>query len=291
MIPPTFDYAAPSTLPEAISLLTQNTGAKILAGGHSLIPLMRFRLAGPSMLVDINRLEGLAYIREADGWLQLGAMTREADLDRSSLVHERYPLLADTARTIADPLVRERATVGGNLAHGDPANDHPATMLAYGAQVTAAGPNGERTIACADFFTDLFTTALAADEILTEIRIPMPQPHSGGAYFKMERKVGDYGTAGVAAQVRLDDASQVVEAGIGLTNVGSVPISAAAAAAALVGHPLDDDHIKQAAALAAQAAQPVADRRGTEEYKRALVKTLTVRALRAAAARAKGGPA
>src|SRR5258708_8033922 len=178
MIPPAFDYASPKTLNEAVSLLSQNSGSKVLAGGHSLIPMLKFRLAAPALMVDINRLEGLSYIHEADGWLKIGAMTREVDLERSSLVQERYPLLADTTHTIADPIVRQMATVGGNLAHGDPANDHPATMLAYGAEVVAVGTRGERVIPCTKFFVGLFETALASDEILTEIRIPAHQPHS-----------------------------------------------------------------------------------------------------------------
>jgi carbon-monoxide dehydrogenase medium subunit len=291
MIPPAFDYVVPKTINEAVSLLSQNSGAKILAGGHSLIPMMKFRLASPPLLIDINRLDGLAYIREDGGWLKIGAMTREVDLERSALVRDRYPLLADTTHTIADPIVRQMATVGGNLAHGDPANDHPATMLAYGAQVVAVGPAGERVIPCSEFFVDLFQTALASDEILTEIRIPAHQPHSGGAYLKMERKVGDYGTAGVAAQVTLDAAGHCARVGLGLTNVGLVPVEPTQAEAALQGQAPDDAHVRQAAALAAEAAQPNADRRGSEAYKRSLVKTLTARALRSAVARAKGGVA
>jgi carbon-monoxide dehydrogenase medium subunit len=291
MIPPAFDYASPKTLSEAVSLLSQNSGAKVLAGGHSLIPMLKLRLAAPSLLVDINRLEGLSYIREDGGWLKIGAMTREVDLERSSLVHDRYPLLADTTHVIADPIVRQMATVGGNLAHADPANDHPATMLAYGAQVVALGPKGQRTIPCSEFFTDLFTTALEHDEILTEIQIPVPPARSGGAYLKLERKVGDYGTVGVAAQVTLDAAGNCARVGIGLTNVGLVAVEAKEAEAALTGHAPDDATLKQAAGLAAAAAQPNGDQRGSAAYKRSLVKTLTVRALRSSVARAKGGQA
>ncbi len=169
MIPPPFDYAAPESLSEAVSLLHQNSEAKILAGGQSLIPLMRFRLASPAFLIDINRLEQLDYIREESGWLKIGALTREVALERSELIQRKYPLLADTSRMIADPLVRNMATIGGNLAHADPANDHPATMLALNAQVVARGPEGERQIPATEFFTGLFESALAHDEILTEI--------------------------------------------------------------------------------------------------------------------------
>jgi len=289
MIPPAFDYAVPKTLNEAVALLGQNPEAKILAGGHSLIPMMKFRLASPALLVDLNRLDGLAYLREEGGWLKIGAMTREADLDRSDLIHKKYPLLADTAKTIADPVVRNMATVGGNLAHADPANDHPATMLAYGAQVVATGPKGERVVPIDQFFKGPFETALAHDEILTEIRIPVPKPKSGGAYMKVERKVGDFATAAVAAQVTLGANGNCESVGLGLTNVGLTPIMAAKAEEALRGKKPDDANIRAAAQLAAEAAQPSGDQRGSEEYKRSLVKTLAVRALRKAVERAKGG--
>ena len=261
----------------------------MLAGGQSLIPLMKFRLASPAMLIDINRLEGMADIREEDGWLKLGALVREADLDHSDLIRQKYPLLADATRSVADPLVRNLATIGGNLAHADPANDHPAVMLAYGAQVVAAGPMGERTIPAASFFEGPFQTSLASDEILTEIRIPAAQMGSGGAYVKVERKVGDFATAAVAAQVRLDASGNCAYAGLGLTNVGLTPIKAGLAETALMGRPLDDAAIRSAAQMAAEAADPSSDPRGSADYKRALVKTLTARALRKAAERAKGG--
>jgi carbon-monoxide dehydrogenase medium subunit len=287
MIPGAFDYFAPSTLPEAIALLQQHgEDAKILAGGHSLIPLMKLRLAEPAYLIDINRIGGLAYIKEEEGELRIGALTREADLDASALVRARYPLLADTARVIADPLVRNMATVGGNLAHADPANDHPATMLAYGARVVATGPRGERIIPITDFFVGLFATALAPDEILTEIRIPMPSPRSGGAYVKLERKVGDYATAAVAVQITLDAAGVCQYAGVGLTAVDSTPIKAARAEAALRGRPLDDANIRAAAQIASEECDPTADLRGSAEYKRAMIKELTKRALTKARERA-----
>jgi carbon-monoxide dehydrogenase medium subunit len=289
MIPPTFDYAAPKTLREAVALLGQNPEAKVLAGGHSLLPMLKFRLATPALLVDINRLEGLAYIREEGGWLRIGALTREADLDHSSLVREKYPLLADTTRMVADPVVRNWATVGGNLAHADPANDHPATMLAYGARVVAAGSNGQREIPIADFFTGPFTTALESAEILTEIRIPARKAGDGGCYLKVERKVGDFATAAVAAQVTLGSNGNCDYVGIGLTNVGLIPIKAVNAEAALKGQKPDDTAIRKAAQLAAEAAQPSSDQRGSEDYKHSLVKTLTVRALRKAVERAQGG--
>ena len=181
MIPGEFDYFSPTTLNEAIGLLSEHgDDAKILAGGQSLIPAMRFRLAAPEVLIDINRVDGLSYIKEVNGHLAIGAMTRESDVDESALVQENYALLADTARVIADPLVRNMATVGGNIAHADPANDHPATMLAYGAEVVAVGPGGERVIQIDDFFVDLFENSLNDNEILREIRIPRPTANSGG---------------------------------------------------------------------------------------------------------------
>jgi carbon-monoxide dehydrogenase medium subunit len=289
MIPPAFDYLAPETLSEAVHMLSQNGDAKLLAGGQSLIPMMRFRLAAPAVLIDLNRLKNLEYIREEDGMLRIGALTREATVDGSSLVRERYPLLADTARVVADPLVRNMSTVGGNLAHADPANDHPATMLAYGAQIVASGPEGERVIPVSEFFTGPFESSLSPDEILTEIRIPAPRARSGGAYVKLERKVGDFATAAVAVQVTLDEQGNCAQAGIGLTNVGITPLRAFAAEQSLISQPLNDAAIREAARLAAEAAEPESDHRGSEEYKRHLVKTLTGRALRKAAERAQGG--
>src|SRR5690349_1279021 len=227
MIPAAFDYHAPTTLPEAIELLKRyGDGAKVLSGGQSLLPLLKLRLGQATHLVDIGRIPGLEYIKEEGGFLKIGAATRETALERADLVRTKYPILLDTAIVIGDPLVRNRATVGGNLAHGDPANDHPATMLALGAQVVARGPKGERTIAIDQFFTGLFGTALAPDEILTEIRIPTPPPRSGGAYVKLERKVGDFATAGAAVQVTLGKQGEVERAGIGLTSAGPKPIKA-----------------------------------------------------------------
>jgi carbon-monoxide dehydrogenase medium subunit len=291
LIPGSFDYLVAQSVNEAVALLDQHgEDAKILAGGQSLIPLLRFRLAGPSVLIDINRINGLEYIQETDGTLHIGALTREAELDSSSLIRDRYPILYDTSIMVADPVVRNWATVGGNLAHADPANDHPATMLALGAHVVAVGPAGERVLSIEEFFTDTpFETALQPNEVLTEIRVPAPIQGSGGAYFKLERKVGDYAIAGVAAYITLDNNGNISYAGIGLTNVGQIPIKARDAEQSLLGKPLDDASIHQAADLAAAAAQPTSDTRGPAEYKRDMVRTLTVRALRKARARATGG--
>ena len=289
MIPPKFDYQPAHDLAHAFQLLAQGRGeAKILAGGQSLIPLMRFRLASPRALIDLNRVEGLAYIKE-NGDLRIGAMTREYELEESAAIRARYPILMDTTAVIADPLVRNLATVGGNLAHADPANDNPATMLALRASVVAKSSKGERVIPIDELFVDTFQTSLRPDEILTEIRIPRPAPNSGGTYLKLERKVGDFAIAGVAVYLVLDDKGNVKSAGIGLTNVGSTALRAKKAEAALVGNAPDEKAITAAAAAAAAESQPTADLRGPAEYKRDIVRVLTSRAIRHALARAKGG--
>ena len=177
--------------------------------------MMKFRLARPGYLIDINRIPGLSYIKEDGGYLKIGGLTREAELETSPLIRSKYPIILDTARVIADPQVRNMATLAGNLAHGDPANDHPATMLALGAQVVAIGPQGERVLPIETFFVTLFTTELQHDEIVSEVRIPVPPPRSGGVYLKLERKVGDFATAGVAAQVTLDAQGLAKEWGSG----------------------------------------------------------------------------
>ena len=289
MIPAAFDYHAPKTLSEAVALLGRyRDDAKVLSGGQSLLPLLKIRLGQAAHLVDIGRIPGLEYIKEEGGYLKLGGRTRESALERSDLIRSRYPILADTTAVIADPLVRNLATVGGNLAHGDPANDHPATMLALGALIVATGPKGDRAIPAGEFFAGLFTTALAPDEILTEIRIPIPPPKSGGAYVKLERKVGDFATAAAAAQITLGKDGTVERAGIALTNAGPTPVKATDAEAYLTGKKPDDAAIAEAARRTAQTASPTADRRGSVEYKREMARVLAARALRKAVQRAGG---
>jgi len=289
MIPAAFEYEAPTELAQAIDRLASSGGeAKLLAGGQSLIPLMKFRLAQPARIIDLNRISGLAYVRE-NGDLRIGALTRESDLEDSAVIRERYPIVADTAAVIADPIVRNLATMGGNVAHADPANDHPATLLALRASVVARGPRGERVIPIDDFFVDTFTTSLAADEIVTEIRIPRAAPQSGGAYLKLERKVGDFAIVGVAAYLLLDGKGNVATVGIGLTNVGPTAIRARRAEDALRGRVPDDKAIAAAAEAAAAEAQPVSDLRGPVPYKRDVVRVLATRALRRAVDRAQGG--
>ena len=289
MIPAPFDYHAPTSLAEAIRLLQQHGDeAKVLSGGQSLLPLLKLRLGSVAHLVDIGRIPSLEYIKEEGGYLKIGGRTRESALERSDLIKAKYPILYDTALVIADPLVRNRATVGGNLAHADPANDHPATMLALGAEVAAAGLNGERTIAIDRFFTGIFTTALAPGEILIEIRIPIPPPRSGGAYVKLERKVGDFATAAAAVQVTLGATGTIERAGIALTSAGPTPVRAVEAERFLQKKTPDRQTIAEAARVAAQGASPSADRRGSVEYKREMARVLTARALAKAVERAGG---
>jgi carbon-monoxide dehydrogenase medium subunit len=269
MIPGEFDYYSPGTLAEALSLLRQHgSDAKLLAGGQSLIPAMRFRLSMPPILIDLNGIEGLEYVREDNGHLAIGAMTREVALEESSLVQSRFPILADAARVIADPVVRNRATVGGNIA-----------------EVIALGPKGTRVIPIDKFFVDLFENALSDDEILTEIRIPTPGANSGGAYVKMERKVGDYAISAVAVQLTMNG-NTCTSARIGLTNVSPAPMRAKNAEQVLVGQALTDEVIEAAGIAAATECDPSPDLRGSAEYKRDITRVLTKRAIRQAMARA-----
>jgi len=289
MIPAQFDYHRPKTIEEALALLGRlGEGAKVLAGGQSLIPAMRFRLAAPETLIDLGGIGELAYLREEGGTLLIGAMTSESALEESSIVQSRYPLLADAARVIADPVVRNMATVGGNVAHADPANDHPAVMLAYGAEVVARGPGGTRTIAIDDFFVDLFENALADEELLVELRIPAPKQGSTGAYLKLERKVGDFATSGVAVQLVLSG-DTFESARIGLTNVSAAPMRAQRAEQELVGKTIGDDAIEAAGKAAAAECDPSTDLRGSVDYKRDMTRVLTERALRLAIERGRKG--
>ena len=286
MIPAAFNYYAPTSLGEALNLLEElGDEAKILAGGHSLLPMMKLRFAEPESLIDINNIPGLAYITEEDGFLRIGALTREADLDRSELIRARYPIFTDASRLIADPQVRNMGTVGGNIAHGDAANDHPAVMIALRAEVVITGKEGERTVPIDDFFMGFYMTAVDETEILTELRVPVPGPNTGNAYHKLERKVGDYATAGVAVQLSVDEDGICTYAGIGLTNVNPVPLRAARSEEVLLGSPLQDDVIAQAARFASEDCNPSDDLRGDEAYKRAMVEVLVKRMIHKAISR------
>jgi aerobic carbon-monoxide dehydrogenase medium subunit len=282
MFPASFDYAAPATIDEALATLDRyGDEAKVLAGGQSLIPLMKLRFAAPSMLVDINRIDGLDGLDERDGYLHIGPLVRHRACERSDLLRQRYGVLADTAPQISDPIVRNVGTVGGSLAHADPQGDWGSALLAAGGEVEARSSSGTRTIPLSDFFVGPFENALEPTEMVTSVRVPVPDGRTFGTYLKLERKIGDYATVGVA--VHLSFAGDRVErAGIALTAVAPTAIAATEAAASLVGGELTDEAIAQAARLAAQAAQPRSDQRGSADYKRRVVQVFTERGLRRA---------
>jgi len=278
MIPEAFDYSAPSTLEEAFSLLQEfGDDAKILAGGHSLIPMMKLRFASPTHLIDINNIPGLSYIKEEDGFLKIGAMTKEVDMEDSELVKAKYHIFGDATKLIADPQVRNFGTLGGNLAHGDAANDHPAVMIALGADVEISGPAGKRSVPIDEFFHGFYMTSVQHGEILTEIRVPAANGKYGTSYHKAERKVGDYATAGVATMIQTDNNGVCTKAGIGLTNVNPLPLRAKRSEEALVGTSLTAEDIAKAALYASEDCNPSTDLRGDEEYKRHLVGVITKR--------------
>lgn len=288
MIAENFNYDAPSTLEDAIALLHQyGDEAKILAGGHSLIPMMKLRFASPTHLIDLNNVPGLSYIKEEDGFLKIGAMTKEVEVEESEILNNKYHIFTDVTKLIADPQVRNFGTLGGNLAHGDAANDHPAVMFALGAEIEITGNTGKRTVSIDEFFYGFYMTAVQHGEVLTEIRIPEARGNYGSAYHKAERKVGDYATAGVGVMVQIGDDGRCTKAGIGLTNVNSLPMRASRSEEVLVGSDLSASVINQAAQYASEDCNPSADLRGDEDYKRHLVKVITKRMLNKAIARAK----
>lgn len=288
MFPAAFDYRAPASLAEAVDILRdRGDEAKVMAGGQSLIPLLKLRFSQPALIVDIGRLQGLAGVKRDDGHLRIGALTRHADIEQSGELKSALPLLPEAAHWIADPLVRNRGTIGGSICHADPSGDWGSVMLALDAEFVAHSQSGDRTIRAADFFQGPFTTALRPDEVLTEIRIPVAKA-SGGSYHKLERKVGDFATVAVATYVELNG-GKVAKAGIGMTSVGEKNLKATAAEKALVGHEPTDEVIAEAARQAAAAAEPKADIRGSVEYKKDIVRVFTQRGLKAAVARAKEG--
>ena len=283
MYPASFEYFGPTTLEEALALLEEHGDeAKVLAGGQSLIPLMKLRFAAPGAIVDINGISELGQLDAEGGGLRIGALVRHKACERSELLRGRFGTLGDAAPMISDPIVRNLGTVGGSLAHADPQGDWGSVMLAMRAEITARGPNGERTIPIDEFFQGPFTSVLEPTEILTEVRIADPGTKAGGSYLKLERKVGDYATVGVAVHVSFSNGS-VDRAGIALTGVGPMNLRADAAEQALAGNALDDQAISEAARLAAEASKPRTDVRGTEAYKRNVVRVFTERGLRKAA--------
>ena len=283
MYPSRFRYEAPHSLAEALSLLhgaeAAGDQAKVLAGGQSLVPLMKLRFAAPELIVDINNVPGLAYHQAGpDGTLRIGALCRHADLEHSSLLRSSQPTMAAAAPLIADPLVRNRGTLVGSLCHADPQGDWASVVLALGGGVVAQGPAGRRTIPMADFVTGPFENVLAPDEIAVEAVIPAAKGTRAGGYLKLERRVGDFATVGVAVAIETSGGT-VTRAGIALTGVGGSTIEAAGAARALTGKELTPEVIEQAAGLAAEAAKPRTDHRGSAEYKRHMVRTFVVRLL------------
>jgi aerobic carbon-monoxide dehydrogenase medium subunit len=286
MIPRAFEYHAPQSVPEAIAMLQQyGDAAKLLAGGHSLIPMMKMRFAQPEHLVDLGRVAELKGIRESGKELRVGAMTTENELIWSALVEKKCPLLAEGARLIGDPQVRYKGTIGGDISHGDPGNDHPALMLALGASFVLQGGKGERVVPADGFFLGLYSTALEPDEVLTEIRIPIPATGTGWCYAKLKRKTGDFATAAVAVLLTMQG-DTVKDVSIALTNAGPTALKAREAENSLRGNKLDGAAIAEAARLAMSICEPVADQRGDEEYKTAMTGEMTQRALRTARSRA-----
>lgn len=287
MIPRPFEYHAPPSLPDALALLDRyGDEAKLLAGGHSLLPMMKLRFAAPGHLVDLGRIAELKGIRLAGNEIHIGAMTTENELIWSSVLAEKVPMLVEGARLISDPQVRYRGTIGGDISHGDPGNDHPAIMLALGASFVLRGAKGERVVPADGFFLGLYSTLLAPGEILTAIRIPVPGTGAGGCYSKLKRKTGDFAAAASAVQLRMKNGT-VAEAGIALTNVGPTALKARAAEDFLRGKPLDDKAIAEAARLAMSICEPVEDQRGDAAYKTAMAGEMTQRALRSALSRCK----
>jgi len=295
MLPRSFQYFAPTTLEEATSLLREHRGdVKVLAGGMSLIPLMKLRLASPGYVVDINRVKGLDYVEESEDGkaLLIGSLTRHHALESSPLVKRRVPLLSEAAGSIGDSQVRNLGTIGGALAHSDPSGDWGATILALRGELTVLGSGGERRIPIDDFLLDTFTTALDEGELITRVSVPIPPDKgSGGAYLKLERKAGDFATAGVAVQLTLDEKDEgdrCTYAGIGLTAVGPKNLRASKAEAGLVGNRLTKEAISEAASAAAEECAPTDDPlRGSAKYKREMAGLFTRRALELAAARAR----
>lgn len=287
MFPAAFDYRAPASLAEAVDILHERgDDAKVMAGGQSLIPLLKLRFAQPGLVVDIGRLADLSGIEKRDGHLHVGALTRHVEIEQSRELKGLVPILPEAAHWIADPLIRNRGTIGGSICHADPQGDWGSVMLALEADLVAHSRSGDRVIHAADFFQGPFTTALKPDEVLTEIRIPLASGRAAGSYHKLERKVGDFATVGVAVQVELEG-GKISHAGIGMTSVGDKNLKAVEAEKALAGKEPTDAVIAEAARLAAAAAEPKSDVRGSAEYKKDVVRVFVQRGLKTAVARAK----
>ena len=287
MIPGQFEYVRPAGLHDALRILSEREGeAKVLSGGYSLLPLLKLRLAQPSLLVDIRDIDGLDVIVETDDALRIGARATHRRILEDPTVRARYPILVDAASGIGDPQVRNWGTIGGSCAHADPSADWPAVLLATRASLVCRSSTGERQIAAADFFIDTFQTAIEPSELLTEIRIPRWAKGSGGAYAKIERRTGDFSTVGCAVMVTIGPDGKIGDAGVGLTAVAETPFASSGARAALVGAQPNEATFRAAGAAAAAQSRPAADAHGPADYKRAMVEEMTVRALRSAVERA-----
>jgi carbon-monoxide dehydrogenase medium subunit len=287
MIPAGFDYHAPRSVADAVKLLgSLGPDAKLLAGGHSLLPMMKLRFAQPSALIDLGKIADLRGIAHVGNEIRIGAMTTEHDLLNSKLVADKLPLLAEGVSQIADPQVRYRGTIGGDICHGDPANDHPALMLALDASFVLTGPKGERVVKAEGFFVGVYATLSETDEILTQIRIPIPAAGSGWSYTKFKRKTGDFATAAAAVLLQMKGHA-VAKVAIVLTNVGPTPIKARKAEQHLIGKPIDEASLNNAARLAMAESSPSHCQRGNVDYKTAMAGEMARRALQTAHSRAK----
>jgi carbon-monoxide dehydrogenase medium subunit len=288
VIPAQFEYEAPSTVDEAIRLISSlGDRGKVVAGGHSLIPIMKLRLSQPEVLVDIGRIGDLRYVREDGGAIAIGALTTHSQVLGSSLIRENCAVLSETADHIGDQQVRNRGTIGGSLAHADPAADLPATILALEAEIVAQGPGGRRTIKAADFFTGMLATALAPDELLVEVRVPKLGQGAGGTYLKLANKASHYAVVGVAAVARVDG-GKVSSLAVGITGAGSQPVRASAVESALVGQAASADAIAKASESAAEGIDLLADIHGSAEYRAHIARVYTRRAVEEAVRRAGG---
>jgi carbon-monoxide dehydrogenase medium subunit len=286
-VPAAFDYHPATSVDEAIALLQQyGDEAKLLAGGHSLLPTMKLRLAQPGHLIDLGRISGLSYIREDGGVVAVGAMTRYVDIERSEVLEKYFALLPEGVAQIGDPQVRNRGTIGGSIAHSDPAADTPGIVLALRADIVAKGPNGVRTIKADDFFMDLFQTALQPGEVITEIRFPKPPAHTGSAYTKLANKASHYAVVGCAAVVTLDSNGTCTSASVVITGASVKPTRASTVEAGLVGKKLDEATIANAASHAADGLEVVSDIHGSQEYRTQMATVLARRVVARAAERA-----
>jgi carbon-monoxide dehydrogenase medium subunit len=285
MYPAAFEYHAPGSVQEALGLLGKLADAKILAGGHSLVPMMKLRLAQPKHLIDLGRVPGLAGIREDGNTVVIGAMTTHWQVESSPVLKAKLPVVAETAAVIGDPAVRNKGTFGGSLAHADPAADMPATVIALGAEFVCEGPKDRRTVKVDDWFQGLMATALRDDEILVEVRIPVPPAGSGAAYLKFPHPASRFAVAGAAALVTLDAKGACTRAGVGITGAGTKAVRARGVEAALTGKTLDRAAIEAAAQKAAEGVDVQADLQGSEEYKAHLVRVFARRAIEAAVGR------